>query len=106
MTLGEVKRSNIIKFQLPCQFQRLLYQTLCVFLQIKENILNRFFILLLGSCPRGGTWGAGGSKTLAWGFVMAPHGLRILVLILTITHGIKLFRSSEIYLFSQAVTRY
>ena len=25
-----------------------------------ENILNRIFILLLGSCPWGGTWGAGG----------------------------------------------
>ena len=25
---GEVKRSNIIKFQLTCQFQRFLYQTL------------------------------------------------------------------------------
>ena len=51
-----------------------------LFSQIKENILNRIFILLLGSCPRGGTWGAGGSKTLAWGFAMAPHRLRILVL--------------------------
>ena len=28
---GEVKRSNIIKFRLPYQFQRFLYQTLCVF---------------------------------------------------------------------------
>ena len=25
-----------------------------------ENILNRIFILLPGSCPRSGTWGAGG----------------------------------------------
>ena len=37
MTLGEVKRSNIIKFQLPCQFQRLFYQTLCVFSQMKDT---------------------------------------------------------------------
>ena len=37
MTLGEAKRSNIIKFQLPCQFQRLLYQTLCVFSQMKDT---------------------------------------------------------------------
>ena len=76
---GEVKRSNIIKFQLPCQFQVFLYQTLCVFSQIKESVSNRFFILLLGSCPRGGTLGCWWSKTLAWGFAMAPHRLRILV---------------------------
>ena len=31
---GGFKRSNMIKFQLPNQFQRFLYQTLCVFLQI------------------------------------------------------------------------
>ena len=29
--------------------------------------------------PQGWTWGAGGSKTLAWGFAMVPHRLRILV---------------------------
>ena len=34
---GEVKKSNIIKFQLPCQFQRFLYQTLCVFSQMKDT---------------------------------------------------------------------
>ena len=32
---GEVKRSNIIKFRLPCQFLGFLYQFLCAFLQIK-----------------------------------------------------------------------
>ena len=37
---------------------------------MKENILNSIFTLLLGSCPRGGTWGCWGSKTLAWGFAM------------------------------------
>ena len=29
-----------------------------------------------------GLGGAGGSKTLAWGFAMAPHRLRILVIII------------------------
>ena len=29
-----------------------------------------------GSCPIVGTWG---SKTLAWGFVIEPHRLRVLV---------------------------
>ena len=45
-----------------------------------ENILNRIFILLPESCPGVGLVGAGGgSKTLAWGFAMAPHRLRALV---------------------------
>ena len=62
--LGEVKRSNIIKFRLPCRFQRCLYhQTLCVFSQINDSkTLNRIFVLLPGSCPRGGTWGCWGQK--------------------------------------------
>ena len=34
---GGVKRSNIIKFQLHSQFQRFLYQTLCVFSQMKDT---------------------------------------------------------------------
>ena len=67
MTLGEVKRSNIIKFRIPYRFQRFLYQTLCMFSQIKENILNRNFILLLGSCPMGGTWGCWGVKNFSVG---------------------------------------
>ena len=53
MTLGEVKRSNIIKFWLPCQ-------------KI-ENILNRIFMLLPGSCTRGGTWGCLGVKNFSLG---------------------------------------
>ena len=34
---GGVKRSNIIKFQLQSQFQRFLFQTLCVFSQMKDT---------------------------------------------------------------------
>ena len=34
---GEVKRSNIILFELQTQFQRFLYQTLCVFSQMKDT---------------------------------------------------------------------
>ena len=46
--------------------KKFLYQTLCAFLQILDkNILNRIFILLLGSCPRDGTWGAGRVKNFS-----------------------------------------
>ena len=73
MTLGLGHRSNIIKFRLPCQFQRFLYQILFVFSQMKDtkhisqNISEGFFILLPGSCPRGGTfghWGYPGGQTI------------------------------------------
>ena len=37
VTLGEVKRSNIIKFWLISQFQRFFYQTLCVFSQMTDT---------------------------------------------------------------------
>ena len=62
-------------------FQRSLYQTLCAFLQIKERKhIEQNFHSVAGVMPQGlGLGGAGGSKTLAWGFAMAPHRLRILV---------------------------
>ena len=56
-----------------------------------ENILNRIFILLPESCPGVGLVGAGGSKTSAWGFAMAPHRLRALVLILLLLYCIYVF---------------
>ena len=37
VTFGWGQSSNIIKFRLPCQFQRVLYQTLCVFSQTKDT---------------------------------------------------------------------
>ena len=76
---GEVKRSNI-KFQLPCQFQRILYQTLFVFSQItdRKHIEYKFYSVA-GVMHQGWDLGCWGSKTLAWGFAMAPHRLRILV---------------------------
>ena len=33
----------------------------------------------MGHAPGVGLGGAGGSKSLAWGFAMAPHRLRVLV---------------------------
>ena len=51
---------------------RFLYQTL-----IEQN-----FHSVVGVMPKGWDLGVlGGSKFLAWGFAMAPHGLCILVLI-------------------------
>ena len=50
---GGVERSNIL-VQLQSQFQRFLYQTLCVFSQMKDTKhVRRIFILSPGSCPRG-----------------------------------------------------
>ena len=45
------------------------YTKLCVcsHKQKIENILNRIFILLLGSCPRGGTWGCWVVKNFSTG---------------------------------------
>ena len=51
---GGVKRSNIIELQ--SQFQRFLFQTLCVFSQMKDTKhIRQVFIKSPGSCPRGGT---------------------------------------------------
>ena len=60
---GEVKRSNIIYMSISKVF---IPNSLCVFSQIKkiENILNRIFILLPGSCPGLGLVGAWGSQKL------------------------------------------
>ena len=54
----EVKRSKYHLITLKSQFQRFLYHTLCVYLQIKYiNISNGSFVLLLRSCSRGRSWG-------------------------------------------------
>ena len=47
---------------------RFIYQTLCVFLQIKDRKhIEQNFYSVLGSCPRGGTWGAGWVKNFSLG---------------------------------------
>ena len=68
MTLGEVKRSDIIKFGYHVKFYDF-YTKLFVrsYKQKIENILKRIFILLLGSCPRSGTLGAGWVKNFSDG---------------------------------------
>ena len=63
-TWGGVKRSNIIKFQLHSQFQRFLYQTLCVFPQMKDiKHIKHDFYYFVCVMPQGlGTGGAQGVK--------------------------------------------
>ena len=48
---------------------KIFYTKLCVcsYKYKIENILNRIFILLLGSCPRGGTWGSWWVKNFSVG---------------------------------------
>ena len=63
---GGVKRSNIILFQLQSQFQRFLYQSLCVFSQIKDikHIKQDFLFCSLCLAPElglGGCWGLRGA---------------------------------------------
>ena len=65
-----------------------LYQTLCVFSQIKDRKhIEQNFHSVDDHVPGVGLGGAGGSKTLAWGFAMAPHRLHILVDLLTLPQG-------------------
>ena len=57
---GGAKRSNIIKFQLQSQFQRILNQTLCVFSQMKDiKHIRRDFHSITWVMPQG--WGLGGT---------------------------------------------
>ena len=72
MTLGWGQRSYIIKFRLPCQFQRFLYQTLCVFSQMKNTKhIRRDFHYVACVMPQGWDFGVlevpgggGGSKKI------------------------------------------
>ena len=58
---------------------------MCVFSQIKDRKhIEHNFHSVARVMPRGWTYGCWGeSKTLAWGFAMAPHRLRTLVLFLS-----------------------
>ena len=67
---GGIKRSNIIQFQLQSQFQRFLYQTLCVFSQMKDTKhIRRDFHSVAWVMPKGSDLGAlgcpGGQKKIS-----------------------------------------
>ena len=63
---------------------KLLFLTLCAFLQIKDRKrIEHSFDSVAWVITQGLDLGVlGGSKTLAWGFVIALHRLRILVSVL------------------------
>ena len=73
-----------------------------MFSQIKDRKhIEQNFHSVARVMPRGGTCGCWGgeSKTLAWGFAMAPHRLRALVLLLCLLDfipGICVKRSGSI----------
>ena len=66
------KRVLIIKFPLQSQFERLLYQTLCVFSKMKDiQHIKRDFHSSSWVMPQGvGLWGAG----LPGGINFSEHG--------------------------------
>ena len=67
-----------------------LYQTLLVLSQIKDrkHIEQNFHSVAGFMRHRWDFGGAGGSKTLAWGFAMVPHRLCLLVLLIIIQYWI------------------
>ena len=69
MSLGWGQRSNIIKFRLPWQFQRFLYQTLCVLPQMRDiKHVRRDFYFVVWVMPKGwdfgALWGTGGAQRI------------------------------------------
>ena len=66
---GGVKRSNNIFFQLQSQFQRFLYQTLCVFSQMRyKTYQTGFSFCCLGHAQGLGLWGAGCAQVVNFFF--------------------------------------
>ena len=82
MTLG---RGQKVKCHYVSISKVFIPNSLCVFSQIKDRKhIEQNFHSVARVMPRGGTcacWGE--SKTLAWGFAMAPHRLRAIVRIVS-----------------------
>ena len=78
---GDLGARSKGQISLTCQFQRFLYQTLCVFSQIKDrkHIEQNFYSVAKFKARWWDCRVLGESKTFAWGFAMAPHRLRTLV---------------------------
>ena len=69
---------------------------MCVFSKIKDRKhIEQNFHSVARVMPQGGTlgcWGGGGAKTLAWGFAMAPHRLRALVVFMSLSNVVSCVR--------------
>ena len=62
---GDLGARSKRQISFTCQFQRFLYQTLCVFSQIKDRKhIEQNFHSVARVMPRGETWGCWGSKKL------------------------------------------
>ena len=71
---GGAKRLNIIKFQLRSQFQRFLYQTLCVFSQMKDTKhIRRDFHSVAWVMPQGWELGRPGGQTIFFSNIVMWH---------------------------------
>ena len=71
---GDLEARSKGQISLTCQFQRFLYQTLCVLTYKDRKHIEQNFHSVARVMPRVGTWGCWGeSKTLVLGFAMAPH---------------------------------
>ena len=69
MTLGRGQRSNIINFGF-----HVIYQTLCVFSQMKDTTYHRgFSFCLLSHAPGVGLWGHGGAQGVKKYFFKHGH---------------------------------
>ena len=75
------KSQIALNFNYKVNFKDYFYQTLCVFSQVQDKKrIEQNFHSVTWAMPRDGTWGAVGvKKNFAWGFAMAPHRLRILI---------------------------
>ena len=98
VTLG---RGQKVKYYLHVNFKDFLYQTLCVFTQIKDRKhIGQNFHSVARVMPCGGTCGCWGeSKALAWVFAMAPNGLSALACLFQLVpyfrHSIQISTTSK-----------
>ena len=77
MTLGEVKRSNIIEFQLPCQFQRFfLSNFVCVLTNERYKTYQKGFSSVAWVMAPGsdlGGWGCQGGQNFFFSNMVMWH---------------------------------
>ena len=78
---GDLRVRSKDQISLNFRYHVNFYQPLCVFSQIKDRkYIEQNFNSVVRIMGQGWDLGCWGSKTLAWGFAMAPHRLRVLVI--------------------------